>query len=289
LVPRSVRVLAATVGVVALFLGTAWATPPDYEEWPLASFPEPSGVVYHPLRKTLFLAGDEGDLGELSLTGELLNMENVGGDLEGITCDPSTGLLYVVREGHEVIFEVRPEDLKIMRRFTVDRTFEGNPNFLQRGGDGIEGLTFKPDPTSAEGGRFYAVNQFDPPVLVELEVPIKTSKERFGEAKILSAKRVGSPPLSDVVWFPAINGFLVTSALWRSVYVTDAAGDRTQSVRIPGLMQEGIAALPDGSFVIVQDTGGLIKWNPPDNPFSTPEKEASAKKTDATETAHEAN
>ena len=265
------------------------ASPPDYEEWPVASFPEPSGVVYHPIRKTLFLAGDEGDLGELSLTGELLNMENVGGDLEGITCDPSTGLLYVVREGHEVIFEVRPEDLKIVRRFTVDRTFEGNPNFLQRGGDGIEGLTFRPDPTNAEGGRFYAVNQFDPPVLVELEMPIKSSQERFGQAKIVSARRIGSPPLSDVLWLPNIDGFLVTSALWRSVYVTDAAGVRTQTVRIPGLMQEGIAALPDGSFVIVQDTGGLIKWSPAENPFVTAEKEGSVTKTDAKETAGGAN
>jgi hypothetical protein len=32
-------------------------------------------------------------------------------------------------------------------------------------------------------------------------------------------------------------------------------------------MQEGIARLPDGSFVIVQDTGGLLKWKPPSDPF----------------------
>lgn len=236
-------------------------------EWPLETFEEPSAVVYHPPRKTLFVVGDQGDVAEIDLHGNILNRRAIGGDLEGITCDPATGKLYVVREGHEIVLEVDPDSLKLSRRFTIDRTFEGNANYLERGSDGIEGITFRPDSSHPEGGRFFAVNQFDPPVLVELAVPVRTSEEQFETATIVSAQRVKSAPLSDVLWYPPVDGFLITSALWRSVYVTDSHGIRRRSVRIPGFMQEGIAVLPDGAIVIVQDTGGLLKWTPDHDPF----------------------
>jgi hypothetical protein len=236
-------------------------------EWPLETFEEPSAVVYHPPRKTLFVVGDQGDIAEIDLAGNILKVRAIGGDLEGIACDPATGNLYVVREGHEILLEVDPDSLKVSRRFMIDRTFEGNANFLERGSDGIEGVTFRPDSTHPEGGRFFAVNQFDPPVLVELAVPLKTSGEQFETATILSAQRVKSAPLSDVLWYPPVDGFLITSALWRSVYVTDSLGIRRRSVKMPGFVQEGIAVLPDGAIVIVQDTGGLLKWTPDGDPF----------------------
>jgi uncharacterized protein YjiK len=266
----------------ALLLAVLCVTPrtaragADLEEWPLPQFPEPSGIVYHPGRDTLFIVGDQGDIAEISTAGKLLVMRNVGGDLESVTCDPGTGLLYAVREGHEILFEIDPDSLKFTRRFTIDRSYEGNVNFLERGGDGIEGLTFRPVPGHPEGGRFFAVNQFDPPVLIELEVPLKTAPERFAQARIIAAHPIGSPPLSGVTWDEASGAFLIVSAVWRSVWVTDENGGRLRSVRIPGFMQEGIEVLPDGSFVIVQDTGGLVKWNPPGNPFTDGGDQASA-------------
>jgi len=236
-------------------------------EWSLPGLPEPSGVVYHAKRGSLFVVSDDGTIGEVSLDGKVRATRALGGDLEGITYDPSSGNLYVVREGHEIIFEVDPNGFVIRRRFTIDRSFEGDPDFLERGGDGVEGLTFVPEPDHPEGGRFFAVNQFDPPALVELAVPLRSSKERFEKARIVTAHRIASPPLSDVLWSPDLRAFLIPSALWRSVYVVDWAGTRRASVRIPGIMQEGIALLPDGSIVIAQDTGGLIKWYPSTAPF----------------------
>jgi hypothetical protein len=145
-------------------------------EWSLPGLPEPSGVVYHAKRDSLFVVSDDGTIGEVSLDGKVRATRALGGDLEGITYDPGTGNLYVVREGHEIIFEVDPNGFVIRRRFTIDRYFEGDADFLERGGDGIEGLTFVPDPDHPEGGRFFAVNQFDPPALVELAVPLRTSR-----------------------------------------------------------------------------------------------------------------
>lgn len=236
-------------------------------EWSLPGLPEPSGVVYHAGRKTLFVVSDEGGIGEVTVDGKVLSTRAFGGDLEGITYDPASGYLYVVREGHEILFEVDPATFAIRRRFTIDRAFGGDPDFLERGGDGIEGIAFVPVTGHPEGGRFFAVNQYDPPALVELAVPLRSSKERFERAKVVSAVRIPSPPLSDLVWCERLSAFLIPSALWRSVLIIDASGQRKESVRIPGIMQEGIALLPDGAIVIAQDTGGLIKWYPASNPF----------------------
>jgi hypothetical protein len=237
-------------------------------EWTLPGLPEPSGVVYHSTRKTLFVISDEGGIGEVTLEGKVKTSRALGGDLEGITFDPATGYLYVIREGHEILFEVDPDRFAIRRRFTIDRAFEGDPDFLERGGDGIEGVTFVPDSTHPEGGRFFAVNQYDPPALIELAVPLRTSRERFERARVLKAYRIASPPLSDVSWHAGLGIFLVPSALWRSVHVVDPAGNRLRTVRVPGIMQEGIAAVPAGAYVIAQDTGGLLRWSPDSEPFA---------------------
>jgi hypothetical protein len=262
------------VPLVMLLFGTPRAAQGEGEfageriaEWSLPGLPEPSSVVYHARRNTLFVVSDEGAIGEVTLDGKVLSTRAIGGDLEGITTDPGTGYLYIVREGHEIIFELDAATFSIRRRFTIDRTFEGDPDFLERGGDGIEGLTFVPDGAHPEGGRFYAVNQFDPPVLVELALPLRTTSERFEKARIVAAYRVGSPPLSDVVWSRDLSVFLIPSALWRSVHVVDAQGRSLRTVRVPGIMQEGLALLPDGGVVIAQDTGGLIKWYPASSPF----------------------
>ena len=273
-IPRAAR-RAFVFGLSSLLLGvqslaeTPSSSADKIVEWTLPGLPEPSAVVYHSVRKTLFVVSDEGSIGEVTLDGKVKSSRALGGDLEGITCDPSTGYLYVVREGHEIIFEVDPDRFSIRRRFTIDRSFEGDPDFLERGGDGVEGITFAPDPSHPEGGRFYAVNQFDPPVLVELGLPLRTSRERFERARVLKAYRIASPPLSDVSWNEALKVFLVPSALWRSVHVIDAAGNKVRTVRVPGIMQEGITAIPGGAYVIAQDTGGLIKWEPASDPFTT--------------------
>jgi hypothetical protein len=259
------RPFLALVAVPLLVAVRAHAA--DTVEWALPQFPEPSGVVYDPGRKTLFLVGDEGDVGEVSLDGKLLRQFHLGGDLEAITIDPRSGLLYVAREGHEVIFELKPDNFRLLRRFTIDRSWRGDPNFLRRGGDGVEGLTFVPDDHDPEGGHLWAVNQYDPPVLVELSIPMRSSKEKFLTAKIARAVPVDSAPLSEVTWRPASREFLVVSALWKRIVVLDADGNEERSVHIPGFMPEGVAILPDGRVVIAQDSGGLLVWKPEKDPF----------------------
>lgn len=261
---QAMLVLMAAPVLIALRLGEIASTTVD---WPISEFPEPSGIVYHPLRNSLFIVGDEGDIGEVTLDGKLLRQFHLGGDLEAVTVDPRSGLLYVVREGHEIILEIRPDTFKLLRRFTIDRSWKGDPNFLRRGGDGVEGLTFVPSETNPEGGSFWMVNQYDPAVLVELAIPLRSAKGKYLVASVARAVPVDSAPLSEVTWDAASREFLVVSALWKRVSVLDAHGNFERSVRIPGFMPEGLTRLPDGSLVIAQDSGGLVLWKPERDPF----------------------
>ncbi|MFN2376741.1 MAG: SdiA-regulated domain-containing protein [Candidatus Binatia bacterium] len=279
----SARVLGVLLASPFLVAGRTGGAASDVVEWPIPEFSEPSGIVYHPQRNSLFIVGDEGAIGEVSLDGRLLRQFHFSGDLEAVTVDPRSGLLYVVREAHEIIFEIRPDNFKILRRFTIDRSYNGDPNFLRRGGDGIEGLTFVPDENHPEGGSLWAVNQFDPPVLVQLDIALRTSKEKFLTARIARALPVDSAPLSGLAWEPGRGVFLVTSSLWKRLVVLDAKGEAVRSVRLPAFMPEGISPLPDGRMAIAQDSGGLVIWEPGDaipgaDVFTGPPQPAEAKK-----------
>ena len=252
----------AAVLAVALVGGQFATAPRAAERWLLPEFDEPSGLVFHPGRGTLFLVGDQGYVAEVGLDGTLLRQTHIGGDLEGITSDPTTGHLYVVREGHEVIFELDAETFRMRRGFPIDRSFDGDANFLRRGGDGIEGLTFVPDAADPNGGRFFAVNQFDPAMLLEIAVPLAKSDGRFGTARIVGATSVGWGPLSGVTYAPALDAFVIVSALWHRAAVVRLGGGAVRWVRVPGIMPEGLDWMPGGRIAIAQDIGGVVLWEP---------------------------
>ena len=117
-------------------------------------FNEPSGIVFHRARGTLFVVGDGGDICEIETDGTLIQQKHIRrADFEGITYDPSTGLLYVAIEGEEKIVEFEPEGLAEIRAFAIQRTFEGEMR-LKPGGSGIEAITFVPDSGHPHGGTF---------------------------------------------------------------------------------------------------------------------------------------
>jgi len=142
-----------------------------------ALFNEPSGIAFHPGRGTLFVVGDEGDLGEMRPDGSWVRQVRLrSADFEGVTVDPATGLVYIVVEGEERILEIDPETFEVLREFAIQREFEGK-TLLPPGGDGVEAITFVPD---RQGGTFYLANQGsglddtgDASIVVEVKVPLR--------------------------------------------------------------------------------------------------------------------
>ncbi len=147
-----------------------------------AKFNEPSGICWHSRRKTLFVVGDEGDICEIKTDGTLIKQENIRHlDFEGITHDPSSGLLYIAVEGAESIVQMNPSTFEVLQEFSLPRTFDGK-TVLRADDQGIEAITFVPDPDHPEGGTFYVANQaltltdeHDVSAIFEVELPLRSN------------------------------------------------------------------------------------------------------------------
>jgi len=226
-------------------------------------FNEPSGIVWHPLRKTLFVIGDEGDICEIATDGTPVKQGHLrDADLEGITCDPATGLLYVAVEEAETVLEVDPESFAILREFSIPREFDGR-TLLAAGGEGIEGITFVPDDTHPQGGIFLVANQAftltneqDISAVFQVELPLR---DVASEPRILGWFSPGIIDLSALNYDARTDRLLVVSDSTNTLLVYSRNYELLEVYAFPGDNQEGVTVDPDGYIYIAQDTGGIIK------------------------------
>lgn len=223
---------------------------------------EPSEISYHPTRKTLFVVSDEGDLFEITTDGSPVNDWRISGDLEAVTVDPSSGLVYIVVEGDDVILEFDPELQKISRRFPIDREFQGNAAFLQKSAgydNGVESLAFVPEKDHPEGGTFYIGNQWDPPFIAELLVPIRTCKGSTAKAKIIRVLTFKIDDPAAMFYDPIKRRLNIVSDADNILVELTLDGRLAAEYAFLGDNQEGITWDEDRNLYITQDNGGIIK------------------------------
>jgi uncharacterized protein YjiK len=226
-------------------------------------FPEPSGICFHHSRKTLFVVSDEGEMAEIEKNGTPVFKMKIPGDLEGVTVNPESGLLYLVKEGEDIILEFDPDKWEVMRSFPLNREYQGNPDYIEkrtgRYDNGIESIAFVGDAKHPEGGTFYIGNQWDPPCVMEVQAPLKSSHEQTAEAHIL---RVLPLKLDDpsALYFDPRTGLLngVSDADNILVEIT-LDGRIIREYAFLGNEQEGIARDDEGFLYIAQDSGGILK------------------------------
>jgi uncharacterized protein YjiK len=234
------------------------------------NFPEPSGICFHPSRKTLFVVSDEGEIAEIETDGSPVFRHEIPGDLEGVTVNPQTGLLYVIIEGEDIILEFDPDKREVTRRFPLNRAFGGDPNFIEKKEEGydngIESIEFIEDGSHPEGGTFYIGNQWDPPRVIEVFVPLKSSKEKESRARIL---RVLPLEMNDpaAMFYDSKTGLLnVVSDADNILVEITLDGEIVREYAFLGDNQEGITRDDEGYLYITQDmgenlgdTGGILK------------------------------
>jgi uncharacterized protein YjiK len=226
-------------------------------------FDQPSGICWHSQRKTLFVVGDEGDVCEIKPDGTLISQKRIrSADFEGITHDPSTGLLYIAVEGEESIIELNPETLEVLREFSLPRKFDDKV-VMKSGGQGIEALTFVPDMTHPEGGTFCVANQsfsmtdkHDISAVFVVELPLRS---KTGQPKLLNYFNPGVIDVSGL-HYSAVDGHLfVISDAYNIIQEYSPTYELLKELAFPGNDQEGVA-VDDSSFIyIAQDSGGIIK------------------------------
>lgn len=230
------------------------------------NFNEPSDIVFHRLRGTLFVVGDEGDLCEIQTDGTFVKQKRIRpADFEGITYDPSTGLLYIAIEGEEKILEVVPDDFSVLREFSLERTFKGE-TVLKASGEGIEAIAFVPNAKNPEGATFYVANQSfdltdeeDPSAIFEVEVPLKSNSSKYSKAKIIRYFSIGAIDLSALYYDQASDHLYVISDKTDTFFEITRDGKILNSYYFPVNEAEGLAVDESGFLYIAQDSGGIIK------------------------------
>ncbi len=227
---------------------------------------EPSGMTFHPGRGTLFVVGDEGMIAEMQSDGSPVQVGQLtSADYEGVTCDPATGLLYVVIEGEEAILEIEPDGFKVRRRFQIDRHFEGRL-VMSEEGNGVEAIVFVPDADHPESGTFFIANQsfvLDDPedvsAIFEIELPLRTGGETAHTLRMIPMRVID---LSAMYYEADEDRLLVVSDATNTLFAMTLDGEVRQSWAITGDNQEGLALDPERFMYIAQDSGGVIKIKP---------------------------
>ena len=247
--------------IVAVELPYTWIG--NISKTPIA---EPSGITYHPLRKTLFVADDGGFIHEVRPDGTSVNIIDFKGrDLEGITTHPTPGLLYVVVEDEEIILEINPVDSAIRREFKINRFFDGKP-LLKEGGMGVEAIAFVPDNSHPEGGTFWIGNQTfnlkpsgERSVVCEVEVPLKSSDEKETECTIMRFFEMDFVDISGLAYDTQADSLVLISDTTNLLVELKRDGSMLHKYLLPGKDQEGVTLDGLGYMYISQESGQIIK------------------------------
>jgi uncharacterized protein YjiK len=226
------------------------------------NIPEPSGICYHPLRKTLFVVSDEGEIAEMQTDGTPVFWQKIPGDLEGVAVDPETGLLYIVKEGDDVILEFNPDQKNIMRIFPLNRAVGDDPEYIQiqEGYDnGIESIAYVPDDSHPEGGIFYLGNQWDPPCILEVLIPLQSCQEQVCEARIVRVLPLKMDDPAAMYYDTRTKLLNIVNDADNILVEMDLKGRIIREYAFLGNDQEGIAIDGEGYLYICQDSGGILK------------------------------
>lgn len=230
------------------------------------SIAEPSGITYHPIRKTLFVADDGGFIHELNSDGTAIKiMDFKGRDFEGITTHPISGQLYVAVEDEEVILEISPETLAIAREFKINRIFEGKP-LLKEGGMGVEAIAFVPDNSHSEGGTFWIGNQTfnlkpssERSVVCEVEVPLNSSQAKVSDCTIIRFFEMDFVDISGLTYDSQSDTLVLISDTTNLLVELKRDGSMLHRYLLPGKEQEGVTLDGLGYMYISQESGQIIK------------------------------
>ena len=230
------------------------------------SIAEPSGITFHTIRKTIFVVSDEGELHEMRTDGRPVRSQSLNqNDLEGITMNPSTGLLYAVVEGDDAILEISPQTFEITRKFGINRGFEGR-ELLRKGGMGLEAITFVANASHPEGGTFWVGNQSfslkpnrEPSIVCEVDVPLSSTNPTPPEGKIISFFPLSIIDISGLEYDSSRHCLIVVSDTTNLLVEVVRDGTVLRQHLLPGNDQEGITLDHQGFMYIAQETGEVIK------------------------------
>jgi uncharacterized protein YjiK len=229
---------------------------------------EPSGIVFSARRGTLFVADDESTICELRLDGTLVNKKRINrADLEGITNDPATGLLYAIKEHAKTILELDPDSFELLRQFPVETTPGTHISTGKHSNQGIEAITFIPDPDHPAGGTFFIAGKGwrtshakSVAAVYEIDAPLHDTAAASRTAYMVRYFVPGISDLSGLHYDDRLQQLLLISDNHDTFMLLSTDGNIRAGYPLPGKNQEGITLDADGHLYIAEDSGDIIKY-----------------------------
>jgi len=229
---------------------------------------EPSGIVFSARRGTLFIVDDEGTICELQLDGTLVTKKRINrADLEGITIDPATGLLYTIKEHAKTILELDPDSLKLLRQFPIETNPDTHIPTGKHSSQGIEAITFIPDPGHPSGGTFFIAGKGwrsrhakSVAAVYEIDAPLHDTTDTSRTAYMVRYFEPGISDLSGLHYDDRLQQLLLISDNHDTLMLLTTDGEIRASYLLPGENQEGITLDSEGYLYIAEDSGDIIKY-----------------------------
>ena len=224
---------------------------------------EPSGIVFHRSRGTLFVVGDEGDICELRTDGTLLDRAHIRKtDLEGITTSPVTGKLYAIDEFAPAILEIDPNSLAVSGHISIGlAAAQHNGENRKRG---FEAITLLADSVHPADSRLFIANQGRSDraaaAVYKLTVPLPDSGN---SATILQIIEQQTADLSGLHYDDRSGLLLLISDAHNTLLLMTPGGIIATGYALPGENQEGITLDDEGHLYIAEDSGNIVKYTFP--------------------------
>jgi uncharacterized protein YjiK len=218
---------------------------------------EPSGIAFHARRQRLFVVGDEGRLAELDTGGGVLDAVKVHGNLEDVAVHEPSGDLVLVDEVRGELLVYDPGGGGVRSRWRLDT--EALVGKVEGGGNGFEGLAFRPQAGQPGGGVFYLVHQRGPALVAVIAFDPMGAGGTIGAASLL--KRWGLPghrDLTAAAWSPELQRVLVLADAEDELLVVDDHGHVDATLPVPGTNQEGLCLDAEGALWIADDRGRSV-------------------------------
>jgi len=229
---------------------------------------EPSGIVFSARRGTLFVVDDEGAICELQLDGTLVKKKRINrADLEGLTLDPATGLLYAIEEHTKTILEINPGSFELLRQFQIETTPGIHLPTEKHSSKGIEAITFIPDPGHPSGGTFFIAGKGwrtrhakSVAAVYEIDVPLHDTAAASRTAYMVRYFEPGISDLSGLHYDNRLQQLLLISDSHDTLMLLTTDGKTRASYPLPGKNQEGITLDSEGYLYLAEDSGNIIRY-----------------------------
>ncbi|MCE1245325.1 MAG: SdiA-regulated domain-containing protein [Firmicutes bacterium] len=227
---------------------------------------EPSGITYHPAKKSLFVVSDDDFIFETDLeavvkrSAKLTLPGSLKLDLEDVAVNTRTGVLYVLSEKLDAVLEVNPDNFEVKRVFTYPQKFGTKTIYEKHPKDnGPEGLAFMPG-KKPEEDVIIVCNQDDPPNVIKMKAPAPSDKQDLTPVKltVISVTTMPVKDLSAAAFCTERGTLFVVSDFNNVAFELTRDCKIIRSWALPGDEQEGIIFV-NNCLYIAQDTGKILR------------------------------